>query len=42
MTTANYNSPGGCYDLMLTVIVPVDILGTDYVAVKGPAEQRWR
>src|SRR5690606_24727795 len=26
---------GGCYDLMLDQIVPVNILGTDYIAVKG-------
>ncbi|MCB9167104.1 MAG: gliding motility-associated C-terminal domain-containing protein [Flavobacteriales bacterium] len=32
---SNHNPSGGCYDLMLDQIVPVDILGTDYVAVKG-------
>ncbi|MBK7242089.1 MAG: gliding motility-associated C-terminal domain-containing protein [Flavobacteriales bacterium] len=32
---SNHNPSGGCYDLMLDQIVPVNILGTDYVAVKG-------
>ncbi|MBK9514605.1 MAG: IgGFc-binding protein, partial [Flavobacteriales bacterium] len=32
---SNHNPSGGCYDLMLDQIVPVDILGTDYIAVKG-------
>lgn len=32
---SNHNPSGGCYDLMLDQIVPVDILGTEYVAVKG-------
>ena len=32
---SNHNPSGGCYDLMLDQIVPVNILGTDYIAVKG-------
>jgi len=32
---SNHNPSGGCYDLMLDQIVPVNILGTEYVAVKG-------
>lgn len=32
---SNHNPSGGCYDLMLDQIVPIDILGTEYVAVKG-------
>jgi branched-chain amino acid aminotransferase len=32
---SDHNPSGGCYDLMLDQIVPVNILGTDYVAVKG-------
>lgn len=32
---SNHNPSGGCYDLMGDQIVPVDILGTEYVAVKG-------
>ena len=32
---SNHNPAGGCYDLMLDQIVPVNILGTEYVAVKG-------
>jgi gliding motility-associated-like protein len=32
---SNHNPSGGCYDLMSDQIVPVNILGTDYVAVKG-------
>ncbi|MBK7288671.1 MAG: IgGFc-binding protein [Flavobacteriales bacterium] len=32
---SNHNPSGGCYDLMMDQIVPVGILGTDYVAVKG-------
>jgi len=32
---SNHNPSGGCYDLMGDQIVPVDILGTDYIAVKG-------
>ncbi len=32
---SNHNPSGGCYDLMLDQIVPVNILGTDYVAIKG-------
>ncbi|MEB2340957.1 MAG: gliding motility-associated C-terminal domain-containing protein [Flavobacteriia bacterium] len=32
---SNHNPSGGCYDLMMDQIVPVNILGTDYVAVKG-------
>jgi gliding motility-associated-like protein len=32
---SNHNPSGGCYDIMGDQIVPVDILGTDYVAVKG-------
>jgi hypothetical protein len=32
---SDHNPSGGCYDLMLDQIVPVTILGTEYVAVKG-------
>ncbi len=32
---SNHNPSGGCYDLTGDQIVPVDILGTEYVAVKG-------
>ncbi|MBL7962840.1 MAG: gliding motility-associated C-terminal domain-containing protein [Flavobacteriales bacterium] len=32
---SNHNPSGGCYDLMLDQIVPVNILGMEYVAVKG-------
>ncbi len=32
---SNHNPSGGCYDLMMDQIVPVNILGTDYIAVKG-------
>jgi len=32
---SNHNPSGGCYDLMADQIVPVGILGTEYVAVKG-------
>lgn len=32
---SNHNPSGGCYDLMGDQIVPVDILGTEYIAVKG-------
>ncbi len=32
---SNHNPSGGCYDIMGDQIVPVDVLGTDYVAVKG-------
>ncbi|MBX2984113.1 MAG: gliding motility-associated C-terminal domain-containing protein [Flavobacteriales bacterium] len=32
---SNHNPSGGCYDLMMDQIVPVEILGTEYVAVKG-------
>lgn len=32
---SDHNPSGGCYDLMLDQIVPVNILGTEYVAVKG-------
>jgi len=32
---SDHNPSGGCYDLMMDQIVPVNILGTDYVAVKG-------
>lgn len=32
---SNHNPSGGCYDLMGDQIVPVSILGEDYVAVKG-------
>ncbi|MEO8590604.1 MAG: gliding motility-associated C-terminal domain-containing protein [Flavobacteriales bacterium] len=32
---SNHNPSGGCYDLMLDQIVPVNVLGTEYVAVKG-------
>ncbi len=32
---SNHNPSGGCYDLMLDQLVPVNILGTDYVAIKG-------
>src|SRR5690606_14959117 len=31
---SNHNPSGGCYDLMMDQIVPVEILGTEYVAVK--------
>ena len=30
-----HNPSGGCYDLMADQIVPVDIMGTEYVAIKG-------
>ncbi|MCW5899815.1 MAG: gliding motility-associated C-terminal domain-containing protein [Flavobacteriales bacterium] len=36
---SNHNPSGGCYDLMLDQIVPVNILGTDYVAIKGGLNQ---
>lgn len=32
---SNHNPSGSCYDIMGDQIIPVDILGTDYVAVKG-------
>jgi gliding motility-associated-like protein len=32
---SDHNPSGGCYDLMMDQIVPVNILGTEYVAVKG-------
>ncbi len=32
---SNHNTSGSCYDIMGDQIVPVDVLGTDYVAVKG-------
>jgi len=32
---SNHNPSGGCYDVMGDQIVPVEILGTDYIAVKG-------
>ncbi|HMN04495.1 MAG TPA: gliding motility-associated C-terminal domain-containing protein [Flavobacteriales bacterium] len=32
---SNHNPSGGCYDLMMDQIVPIGILGTEYVAVKG-------
>ncbi len=32
---SNHNPSGGCYDLMGDQIVPVNVLGTDYIAVKG-------
>ncbi|MBX2972320.1 MAG: IgGFc-binding protein, partial [Flavobacteriales bacterium] len=32
---SNHNPSGSCYDLMTDQIVPVDILGTDYIAIKG-------
>jgi gliding motility-associated-like protein len=32
---SNHNPSGGCYDLMGDQLVPVNILGEDYIAVKG-------
>jgi gliding motility-associated-like protein len=32
---SNHNPSGSCYDLMADQIVPVNILGTDYIAIKG-------
>jgi IgGFc binding protein len=32
---SNHNPSGGCYDLMGDQIVPVSLLGEDYIAVKG-------
>ena len=32
---SDHNASGGCYDLIGDQIIPVNILGTDYVAVKG-------
>ena len=32
---SNHNPSGGCYDLFGDQIVPVNIVGTDYIAVKG-------
>ncbi len=32
---SNHNPSGGCYDLLGDQIVPVDITGTEYIAVKG-------
>lgn len=32
---SDHNPSGGCYDLMGDQIVPVNILGQDYIAVKG-------
>lgn len=32
---SNHNPSGGCYDILGDQIVPVEILGTDYIAVKG-------
>ena len=30
-----HNPSGGCYDLMADQVVPVEIMGTEYVAIKG-------
>lgn len=32
---SNHNPSGGCYDLMGDQLVPVNVLGEDYIAVKG-------
>ncbi len=32
---SNHNPSGGCYDLLGDQIVPVSIVGTEYIAVKG-------
>ncbi len=32
---SNHNPSGGCYDLMGDQIVPIDIVSTEYIAVKG-------
>src|SRR5690554_938267 len=32
---SNHNPSGGCYDLLGDQIVPVNIVGTEYIAVKG-------